>query len=223
MLRLSAVGAGLLTLTSLGVVVGGAAGRPVNVTVALCFVPVIVAVMSEGPLENARLWPGLAGLAGALLIFPLTLRMGVAAYVGLLVPAFAVAAACAACRRLARAVAMEWAIALLFVGGAVGLAMMECARRISGGATGHAFSTLAVAVDLFFAGLVVVLVLQMDVRRYVSQYFIVPLLTVLEGIVLLHPTVTLRLCAGMFLMGLGAFALLRAERTADGTSVLRLR
>jgi hypothetical protein len=223
-LRLSAIGAGLLALSSFGVVVGGVAARPVNVAAATCFVPIIVAVMSgvwsEGSVE---FWPGLVGLGGSLLIFPVTLRMGVAAYVGLLVPPCAVAVACVTCRRTARGIAMEWAVALMFLGGEAGLAVMELGRKISGGATVQSFSPGAVALDLLIAGLVVVLVLQMEARRYVSQYFIVPVLTVLEGVVLLHATLPLRLYVGMALMGIAAFALLRGKRTADGTSVLSLR
>lgn len=118
---------------------------------------------------------------------------------------------------------MEWAVALMFLGGEAGLAVMELARKISGGATLQSFSPGAVALDLLIAGLVVVLVLQMEARRYISQYFIVPVMTVLEGVVLLHAALPLRLCVGMALMGIAAFALLRGKRTADGTSVLSLR
>ena len=227
LMRLAAVGAGLLAASSLGAVVGGAANRPLNVAVASCFVPIIAVVMSgvwgEGSLETTGLWAALAGLGGALLIFPLALRMGVAAYLGLLVPPLAVAAACVTCRRVARGVAMEWAIAPLFAGGAIGLAVMEFVRRISGGAAVQSFSAVPIALDLTFAGLIVLLVLQMDARRYVSQYFIVPALTVLEGVVLLHAALPWRLCVGTVLMGAAAFALWRGERTPDGTSLLRLR
>lgn len=223
-LRLSAVGVGLLALSSLGVVVGGVAARPVNVAAALCLVPIIVAVMSGvfGE-ESLEFWPGLVGLGGASQIFPVTLRMPAAAYVGLLVPPFAVAAACVACRKVARGVAMEWAVALIFIGGEAGLAVLELVRKISGVGAAQPFSPLAVAIDLVIAGMVVVLVLHMDARRYVSQYFIVPVLTVLEGIVLLHAVPPFRLWVGMGLLGIAAFALLQGERTADGTSVLRLR
>jgi hypothetical protein len=221
-LRLSAVGVGLLASSSLGVVVGRGAAWPVNVAAASCFVPLIVAVMcgiwGEGPLE---FWPGLAGLGGAALIFPVTLRIGVAAYVGLLVPPFAVAVACVGCRRVARGIATEWAVALLFIGGEAGLAVLEFARKVSGGDTSQSFSPLAVALDLFIAGLVVVLVLQMDVRRYVSQYFIVPVLTVLEGLALLHGGVTIRLVAGLVLLAAGSVALWRRD-TAESTPGLHL-
>ena len=222
--RLAAVGVGLLALSSFGVLVGGVAARPVNVAAALCLAPIMVAVMesawSERPME---FWPGLVGLAGASQIFPMTLRMGAAAYVGLLVPALAVAAACVACRKVARGVAIEWAIALIFIGGEAGLAVMEFPRKFSGGNDVPSFSPLAVALDLLLAGIVVVLVLRMDVRRYVSVYFIVPGLTVLEGLVLIPAALFSRLGAGMVLMGIAAFALLRERRTVDGTSVLRLR
>ena len=118
---------------------------------------------------------------------------------------------------------MEWAIALIFIGGETGLAVMEFVRKVAGGNAAQTFSPLAIALDLLLAGMVLVLVLQMDVRRYVAQYFIVPVLTVLEGVVLLDATLLLRLGVGMVLMGIAAFALLRKQRTVDGTSVLRLR
>lgn len=99
---------------------------------------------------------------------------------------------------------------------------MAFARRALGGVAVSSVSAAPIAFDLFFTGLMVFLVLQMDARRYVSQYFIVPVLTVVEGVVLLHSGLTLRLCVGMVLMAAAAFALLRRESTGGGTSVLRL-
>jgi len=157
------------------------------------------------------------------LIFPLTLHMKPQEYVELLFPSFAIAAACVACRRFSKGLGMEWSAALVFTGGAAGLAVMELVRRSLGGVGTQSFSALPVALDLFYAGMIVVLVLQMDALNYVSYYFIATALTVIEGIVFIHSTLTLRLCTGIVLMAAAGFLLLRKPGTDAGTSVLRLR
>jgi hypothetical protein len=223
-LTLLAVGGGVLAAPSFGVVLGGAAGDSFNRTVALCFVPVIVIVLSGIWSDGAfspSFWPGLAGLGGALLVFPLVLPSSVVGYVGLLAPAIVVGAACVACRRVARGVPGEWSAALLFTGGAVCLGLLEArhAAPIDGALP---FPFAAVGIDIVLTALTVFVVLRTDAMRYAARYFVVPLLTIVEGLLVLREGVTLRLGAGIALLAVAAAALLTTRRDGDRSSSLGL-
>jgi hypothetical protein len=221
--ELLAIGGGLLAAPELGAVLHGAASGSLDRTIALCFVPVIVMVAdgiwSEGG-SAASLWPGLAGLGGALLVFPVALPSNVLGWVGLVVPPIAVSAACVACRRVAREADAVWSAALLLAGGAGCLALMGAAL---GGFAVQAFSVWAVVLDLLVAAVVVFVVLRVDALRYISRYFFVPLLSIVEGLVLLRSGATLRQGFGLALLAAGGVALLRGRGTDGGTSGLRLR
>ncbi|MEO7030699.1 MAG: hypothetical protein ABI147_14985 [Acidobacteriaceae bacterium] len=218
-----AVGGGLLAAPALGAALRGPAGEPLIRTVALCFVPVVVILLS-GILTGQRtsLWPGLAGLGGALLVLPLTLPSDVLGWVWLIAPPVAVSVACVACRKVARLVAVEWSASLLFAGGAVGLVLIEAGRVASSGVSAQSFSLWGMALDALLTGLVVLVVLQMDGLRYAARYFAIPLLTIVETALIVRSGVTLRLCAGMVLLAAGAVGLLRARGGDDEISSLHL-
>jgi len=215
------VGAGLLAAPAVGAVLHGAASASLDRTVALCFVPVIVAVVlgirSDG--AGLNLWAGLAGLSGALLVFPVGTPSSARAYIGLLAPAVMVVFACVECRRAARGIAKLWSAALLFAGGAFGLVVLKVVR----GGSASGVSVSAIALDALLAGLAVTVALEWDGLLYAARYFAVPLLTIVEGVVLLHPGLAWRLVAGLVLLAAATVGLLRGQRTANGTSVLRLR
>jgi len=222
---LLAIGAGLLGAPAMGAAVHGVAGEPVIRTVALCFVPVLVTVLSglgnEG--KSLSFWPGLMGLAGALLVLPLRLPSDVVGWVFLVVPPLAVSVACVACRTAALHVAAEWSAALVFAGGAVCLVLIEVWRAVETGAPAQAFSVWAVALDAVLAVAAIAVVLQVEAPRYVSRYFMVPLLAVISNVVVFRFNVGLRVGAGMVLMAAGAVSLLNSRGTGDGTSELHLR
>ncbi len=213
------VGAGLLALPACGAALRGVAGEPLNRTAALCFVPVMVAVLSgiadDGP--SPEWWPGLAGLGGALLIFPLTLPSSVAGYAGLLLPGSGVAVACVFGRRLQSGA--PWTPMWLLAGGAGGLAVLEAGRRVAGGASGQNFSPWAVVLDALVAGLTVFLVSRVSGLRYASRYFAVPLLTILEGLALGVSGLTLRLGIGLLLLAAAVVAVWRARLAGEGTTL----
>jgi hypothetical protein len=220
---LLAIGAGLLAAPELGAVLHGPASGALDRTIALCFVPVIVTVVagiwSEGA-SSASLWPALAGLGGALLVFPVALPSSVPGWVGLVVPPIAVSAACVACRRVARGVDAVWCAALLLAGGAGCLALTGA---VSGGFAAETFSVWAVVLDLVVATAVVFVALRVNALRYVSRYFFIPLLSIAEGLVLLRSGVTLRQGLGLVLLAAGGVALVRGRGTDGGTFGLRLR
>jgi hypothetical protein len=220
---LSLAGIGLLAMPAFGSVLRGAAAESLNRTVALCFVPVMVTVLMgvwrDG--SAASLWPGLAGLGGALLIFPLALPSSVWGYVGLLMPPLAVSAACAALPRGSRRIGGAWAAAALLVGGTLGLWAIEGARMASGGSAG-AISACAVGLDGLEAALTVLAVLQRNELRYASRYFAVPLVSVLEGVALLRSGITIRLAAGLFLLAAGTAAFWWRRDTPERAQRLHL-
>jgi hypothetical protein len=220
---LALAGVGLLAMPAFGTVLRGAAGESLNRAVALCFVPVMVTVLRGIRSDGAAvsLWPGLAGLAGALLLFPLALPSSVWGYLGLLLPPLAVSVACAALPRLSREMSGAWAAAVLFLGGAAGPWAVEGARLAIPGSAGT-ISPWAVALDGAEAALAVLAVLQVDEVRYASRYFAVPLLTVLEGAALLRSGLTVRFGFGLALLAVGSAALWRRRDTAETMPGLHL-
>jgi hypothetical protein len=216
-LGLLSIGAGLLAAPALGDVLHGVAANAPDRIVALCMLPVIVAMLS-GQSQGANLWPVLAGLGGAMLVFPLALSSGVWGYVGLLAPSVAIAAACAACRRTTQGVAAEWSAGLMFAGGALGLIALLALR---GGSMQPAASIWAVALDALVAGLVVLSVMRMEALQYSARYFLVPLLFIVEDVFASGPT--LREVVGLVLLSAASVGLLKRRVTDDGTSVLRLK
>jgi hypothetical protein len=216
-LGLLLIGAGLLAAPALGEVLHGVASDAPDRIIALCMVPVIVAVLS-GQGGTGNLWPGLAGLGGAMLVFPLALSSGVSGYVELLLPSVAIAAACVACRRTTQGVAAEWSAGLMFTGGALGLIALSAVR--SGSMRGAA-SIWAVALDALVAGLVVLSVIRMEPLQYSARYFVVPLLFVVED--LFVSGLGLREAMGVVLLAAASMGLLKRQVTDGGTSVLSLK
>lgn len=226
MLGMLAVGGGLLAAPAFGAALRGPAGDPLVRTFALCFVPVVTTLLSwiwsDATDGRESLWPGLAGLGGALLVLPLRLPSDVFGWMFLVAPPVAVSAACVACRRVARHLTVEWGVALLLAGGAVGLGLIEAMRVASSGVRAQTFSAWALALDALLTGLVVLAVLQMDGIKYASRYFAIPLLTVVETALILRAGVTLQLCVGMVLLAAGSVGLLRTRSTKADTSSLHL-
>jgi hypothetical protein len=207
----------LLAAPALGDGLRGIAANAPDRLIALCMVPVIVAVVS-GQTQSGKLWPGLAGLGGAMLVFPLALSSGMLGYVGLLASAVAIAVACVACRRTAQGIATEWSAGLMFAGGALGLIALLAMRGRSMQGT---VSIWAVVLDALVAGLVVLSVMRMEALQYSARYFLVPLLFIFEDLFVSAPT--LREGAGVILLATASVGLLRKQVTDGGTSVLRLK
>ena len=218
-LELMLIGMGLLAMPIFAAALQGPAGESLNRTIALAFVPV-VALTWGGP---ERLWPGLAGLAGALLVLPFTRPPGVAGYFALALVPLAVGAACALSGHVVREVSAAYAGALVFAGGGLGLAALEVGRVFAGGVEAQRFSAEAVALDLLEAALVVAVVLRAGGVRYAARYFIVLLLMLAEGVFLLHQAITLRVALAMVLLAVAAAALLRGRGTRSDTPGLQLR
>ena len=221
------LGACLLAMPAIGAAFHNAAADSLNRTVAFCLVPVIVAffggIMSAEIESAPRLWPGLAGLGGALLIFPLFIPSSPWAYAGLVLPAIALGAAVACLRRAACTLSAAWSAALLLGGGGGCLALLELALRTTGGSPRSTVSMGAVGLDILLAWLTIHVVLRLEPLQYASQYFIVPLLTIGEGVLLRVSGMSLRLAGAGLLLAVAAAVLWRAPVAKPGTSTLQLR
>jgi drug/metabolite transporter (DMT)-like permease len=77
-------------------------------------------------------------------------------------------------------------------------------------------------VDAGVTGLTVVILRSMDPVRFSSRFLIIPLVTVLEGLVLLRPAVTSRLVVGIALLAVGAGCLI-LEKEPGKEEILTLR
>ena len=81
----------------------------------------------------------------------------------------------------------------------------------------------AVGLDILLAWLTIRVVLRLEPPQYASQYFIVPLLTIVEGVLLRISGMSLRLAGAGLLLAVAAAVLWRAPVAKPGTSTLQLR
>jgi len=194
-----------------------------NVRGALyAMVPVVVVlVVAAGSGSEERgvrrfLLPALAGVGGLLLILPLSFSKTVSAWTMLgviCVVVISVGAASVWLYQLLRegGFAVEFALvglvnaAVLLAGSAV---HEEMVWRASGLASVVSAASL---VDVMEVLLIVWLVRVMSPVRFAARYLLIPLLTVVEGFVVIRPALTVRIAFGSFLLAAGAGVLLFFE------------
>lgn len=196
------------------------------------FVVVAVAMGSEllsadEPGVRRFFVPGLAGLGGVLLLlsfnFPMSLQGR--AMVGVLVVAIVLAGfASAWVYRLLRGFGMVEALAIVCLSNAaffaachfIGLPWAGSWSGVSSLASVHSLYSLAELL------LLVWLLREMPPVRLAARYLVVPLFTVLEGLVVWRPSITMRMGAGLVLLAGGAGYILfsRSEDPDAVTSIL---
>ena len=213
-----------------GPAVGGvAAGRHISgntATLALALTPAVAAVAvsawgASGEVAGL-LWPGLAGLAGLLLLLPqpdlgswrfdlvlaaLPLVVGVggavAGRVGIVAistPAKKAVFRDEVLARLALSLVLAAAVFFVVSFGVAERSVMTASRFIGS------------AADGFISLVSLVVLLRLGTMRWSAQFLLTPLVTILEGVLLLRPTVTARSWTGIGLLAIGGtFLLLRAE------------
>ena len=208
------LGGGLAILTG-PVLAASISSRYVNAddaTLALSLVPVVIAVASPalgsaGSEDlTARLWPGLAGIAGLLLLLPQPSLSGWRFDLALpSMPLFVGTGAVLATRQsrrltpsdAARARMIPWQVSApalaSFILGGLGFYAGHAAGRL-------AFSVAAAALDGCLAALTLVVVGRLGPLRWSAQFLLIPVLTLLEGAVLLHPLLDLRSWFGFALL-----------------------
>jgi drug/metabolite transporter (DMT)-like permease len=191
-------------------------------------VPVVVAIVIAAteagtPGENSArrsLLPALAGLAGLLLLLPLDLPGSARGRLMLAVICTAVilvGISSVQLHRLLQSFKPTDAAALMCLSSAVFLLAYGLARRtfvwhLSDLVSFVSFSSL---VNLIEIVLLLWLLRNLSPVRFAARFLIIPLLTVLEAYVLLHPGLTLKIAGGVALLVVGAGMLIFANPNRD--------
>jgi drug/metabolite transporter (DMT)-like permease len=182
-----------------------------GMTMALALTPVVIAIasaaMSEGSSEglSGKMWPGLAAVAGLLLVLESPelgdVRSDVALVLSPVLTGVGAVMFCngAATRR------RSWALAL--VGASALFALAATEARVVEHLT-LSMTLPAVACDGLLALLGVVALARLEAVRWSAQFTLLPLLTILEGIVLVRPTLSTRWGVGLALLTLASVFLL---------------
>lgn len=192
-------GAMMLGGPAIGLLSGGMDSG--SLTIALALTPVVVAVAAAalgdgGEGMAGRMWPGLAAVAGLLLVLTQPNVSNVRNDVLLLAaPVLTGAGAALFCAKRGRSIASA-----LVGGAAVFVVSWVWARG--------AVSVVAVACDGLLTVLGVLAVSRLGATRWSAQFAVVPLLIVLEGLVLVRPGLQVRWLVGLALIAAGSVYLL---------------
>jgi drug/metabolite transporter (DMT)-like permease len=181
-----------------------------GLTIALALTPVVVAVataaLSRGESEDVagRLWPGLAAVAGLLLVLVTPSLNDVRSDVALgLTPVLTGIGGAMFC---ALGGAMAWRIRIALVGATVLFGVAMLVAWSFGGRT--TVSVVAIAWDGLLALLSVLVLARLGATRWSAQFVLLPLVVLGEGIVLLRPTMSVRWGAGLALIAVASVYLL---------------
>jgi hypothetical protein len=192
-------GAMMLGGPALGLLAGGMDAG--SLTIALALTPVVVAVAAAALGDSSegmagRLWPGLAAVAGLLLVLTQPSVSNVRNDVLLLAaPVLTGVGAALFCSERGRSVASA------LVGAAVVFVLVWWVMR-------GPVSVVAVACDGLLALLGVLTASRLVATRWSAQFALVPLLIVLEGLALVRPGLQVRWVIGLVLVAVGSMYLL---------------
>lgn len=206
----------LLTVPALS---GAVSDRHLNAntaTMALALSPVVVAVAvtayTAGTELAGMLWPGLAGLAGLLLLLPVPDLLSWRADVALAaMPLVSGITACYLCfrgggpqgaTRQTMSPRGHWMERGLLLAGLIyGVLLLLEPKNL-------AFSWGASAVDGLISLLTLASLRRVGAVRWSAQFLLIPFVAILEGVILLRPVVTTRSWVGMILLLAGGGYLL---------------
>ncbi len=188
-----------------------------SLTIALALTPVVIAIATSAlGIESSdgiagRVWPGLAAVAGLLLVLAQP-ALGDARtdLVLVLAPALTGLGAVLFCMDQPSS-AYRVAAALLGASALFAIALAE-ASFVAG--TQPSVSLLAIACDGILALLGVVTLAQLGLTRWSSQFTWVPLLIILEGILLVRPALTTHWVVGLALLVVASVYLLLPQSNA---------
>ncbi len=206
----SALGGALLITGPLIALLYPRAIAATSLTMALALTPVVIAVCEAATRHSSetlagRLWPGLAAIAGLLLLLvqPSLSNPGVDLVLAL-TPLLTGCGAVLFCS--ARASIWRLPAALLGACAALGIgAAINLATHIGGWPD---MAGLAAGFDALQALLALIALGRISTTRWSAQFAIVPLLVLLEGVVLLPASIPARMLVGLFLLAIAAVALL---------------
>jgi drug/metabolite transporter (DMT)-like permease len=199
------------------------------VTATLALVPVLLVVIAaqvgsdEISSSTRALAPAVLGLGGIFLLLPVDLpasTLGRIALAILLAAGLLIAFASVAIHRVLRRFSIAEGIAVLCLSNA--LFLLPGALRSGSHGIAIAGSILPALLPCVATALLVVLLREIDPVRLAARYFVVPLLTIVEGYLVLRPELTLRMGVGAVLMASGSAFLVLGSRS-DEVSSLSLR
>ena len=187
-------------------------------TVAMALVPAMVVIVAayQGSEVRRLLVPALAGLGGMLLLIPVSFpqsTMGQIALGVLIVAAMLVAIGGVWIYRLLQGIELAQALAGFCLANA---AVFLVAGFFEGGSGAGWVTGLMQGME---AVLLVVLLRGMEPVRMGARWLVIPLVTIVEGAVLLRPELTMRMGIGMGLLAGGAGWLLVARRSDDAAGL----
>jgi hypothetical protein len=181
-----------------------------SLTLALALTPVVITV-AESAAHNAveslagRLWPGLAAIAGLLLLLEQpSLANPARDFLLVLSP---VLSGCGAVL-FASSRPAAWRLPAALLGGAAVLALGAVVNHVTHLGGWPDMPGLAAGLDAVEAILSLVALSRLSAARWSAQFAIVPLLVVLEGIGLARSSVPLRMIVGLVLLAAASAALL---------------
>jgi len=206
----AAVGGALLITGPIVVLAYPHAIPAANLTMALALTPVVIAVYESAARHTSeslagRLWPGLAAIAGLLLLLTQpSLANPVQDLFLVLAPLLTGCGAVIFCSAQASTsrlpAALLGASALLGVGAAINLA-----THVGGWPD---MAGLAAGFDAAEALLALVALGKLSATRWSAQFAIVPLIVLLEGVLMVPASVPARMIVGLLLLAVAAVALL---------------
>ena len=211
----------------------------INRSALFAMVPIVVAVALSAvettePAEHAArrsLAPALVGLAGLLLLLPLSFSnsaRGDAMVAVVCAAVIMVGIASVWLYRMLPQFELSDAVALACLANAAFLLICACASGAVVWDRGSLLSLLSLPsllpslVDVAEVLLLLWLLRAMPPVQFAARYLVIPLLTVLEGYILMRPPLTIRIGAGAVLLAMGAGMLL-LRHPAEEEAALSLR
>ncbi len=184
-----------------------------GVAIALSLTPVVVAVaesvLGEDALDAGELWPGLVAVTALLLVLAPPLLTDVRSDVALVLGPLLTGVGCVMFRRSGAGVAAAWKVSA----GLVGAAVVYGAVVMGEGVVRRQLpevSLAAVGIDAVLFGLGILALSRVTASQYAARYALVPLLILLQGVLLLHSEVTVRIAACGVLLAIASVVLLRS-------------
>jgi hypothetical protein len=219
-------GAMLFGGPSVAILVRGPALDSASLTIALALTPIIISVSaaalgtetSDG--IAGRIWPGLAALAGLLLLFAQP-TLGDARSDLALILAPALTGVGAALFAVDHPISPARVTSAL-LGGSTLFALAFAETHLVSGSR-ISISLLAVACDGVLALLGIITLAQLGATRWSSQFTWIPLLIVVEGLVLVRPPLTAHWIIGLLLLAVASIYLLLppADESLADTAAVR--
>lgn len=181
-----------------------------SLTMALALTPVVIAVYESAARHNSeslagRLWPGLATIAGLLLLLVQpSLSNPEVDLILALAPLLTGCGAVLFCSARASA----WRLPAALLGGCVALGVGAASNLVMHVGGWSHMAGLAAGLDALEAVLALVALGRLSTTRWSAQFAIVPLLVLLEGVLIVPASIPARMIVGLLLLAFAAIALL---------------